>query len=129
MCLGVLSNLFLDPDTGLRLKSMRGKRAPQFLFAGELVALARARPSYLTMVFDQSHPRGGTRQSLEGKLKYLAAAGISAFAYDSHACFIISSCQAEIIAEAHAHILTESRLPPSRLVVQLPSSQVCAGAA
>src|SRR5258706_15655948 len=61
VCLGVLSNLFLDPDTGLRLKSMRGKRAPQFLFAGELVALARARPSYLTMGFDQSHPRGGTR--------------------------------------------------------------------
>src|SRR5260221_9977549 len=36
-CASGCSNLFLDPDTGLWLKSMRGKRAPQFLFAGELV--------------------------------------------------------------------------------------------
>ena len=32
-------NLFLDPDTGMRLKSFRGKRSPEYLFASDLASL------------------------------------------------------------------------------------------
>ena len=51
-------HLFLDPDTGLRMRPTRGVRAPEYLFANELVRLADARPASLTVVFDQSVRRG-----------------------------------------------------------------------
>lgn len=109
-------HLFLDPDTGVRLQPLGGKRASEFLFASELVSLACCRPTNLSMVFDQSHPRGGTRASLELKLEHLAASGVAAFAYESHACFIIAGADRTLVSEARAKILSDSRLPPHRLV-------------
>jgi hypothetical protein len=122
-------NLFLDPDTGVKLERVGGKRALAFLFADELASLAQARPEYLTMTFDQSHSHGGTRDSLARKLSHLASLGVAAFAYNSHACFIFASCHKETIIEARARILSDSRLPDSRLISQLPIRQVSVGAA
>jgi hypothetical protein len=111
-------NLLLDPNTGLRLEPVGGRRAPEFLFGAELVELAKARPDHLTMVLDMSHAPGNTRGSLEGKLHFLARAGVYALAYESHACFIIASCQPGTLGQAHEHLLTGSRLPASRFVLQ-----------
>src|SRR2546427_9518951 len=58
------SHLFLDPDTGVRLKSTRGKKAPAYLFLDELVQVARRRLSLLTLVFDQSVQRGAEKKGL-----------------------------------------------------------------
>src|SRR3989442_1457534 len=65
------SHLFLDPDTGVRLKSTRGKKAPACLFLDELVHIARRQQSLLTMVFDQCLQRGADAEGLRAKLKAL----------------------------------------------------------
>jgi hypothetical protein len=109
-------NLFLDPDTGLRLRITKGSRAPEYLFANELVQLISSRPQSLTLVFDKSLPRGGERGALDLKLKYLRDHGIHCFAYVSHACFIVGGNEKEIINDAIAHVITESRLPENRFL-------------
>jgi len=68
-------HVFLDPDTGIRLQSTHGKKAPQYIFGPELVAIANACPTRLTLVFDQSLARGAERQQLQDKLSNLAAQG------------------------------------------------------
>jgi hypothetical protein len=120
-CASMCGNFFLDPDTGLRLEPVRGKRAPEFLFVSELISLIQKSPRFLTLVFDQSHPRGSVRASLNKKLGYLSNHGISAFAYESHTCFIIAGQDSAITTRARAHLLAESRLPASRFALQLPS--------
>lgn len=119
-CASRCGNLFLDPSTGLRIKQVRGARAPEFLFASELISLVEKRPGHLTLVFDQSLPRGSARASLAEKLQHLSAHGVSAFAYESHACFIMAGRDPALVTRARAHIIAESRLPTSRLVPQLP---------
>jgi hypothetical protein len=114
-------NLFLDPDTGLRVDPVRGARAPEFLFTSELVSLVEARPRFLTLVFDQSHPRGSERASLKRKLRHLSDRGVPAFAYLSHACFIIAGGNTGLAGRARADLLAASRLPESRLVVLEPN--------
>jgi hypothetical protein len=116
-CASSCDNLFLDPNTGLRIKSISGRRAPEFLFASELVSLIQKRPSFLTMVFDQSHSRGSVRGSLDQKLRHLSDSGISAFAHSSHACFIIAGHDVDLVDRARTQLLRESLLPVSRLVV------------
>lgn len=111
-------NLFLDPDTGLRLRPIRGQRAPKFLFANEFVWLIQKRPKFLTLVFDQSHPRGVARASLDQKLEHLSSHGVSAFAYESHACFIVAGHDPSLVKGARARLLAESQLPECRLVSQ-----------
>jgi hypothetical protein len=116
-CASSCDNLFLDPDTGLQIKSVSASRVPEFLFASELVSLVQKRPGFLTMVFDQSHPRGSERVSLEQKLSHLSERGISAFAYSSHACFVITGQDSVLVNKARTHLIRESRLPESRFVV------------
>src|SRR2546429_1762795 len=69
-------HLFLDPDTGLRMRPTRGVRAPEFLFASEVVYLAERRPDSLTLVFDQSVGRGSERLHLERKVRELRHHGV-----------------------------------------------------
>jgi hypothetical protein len=71
-------HLFLDPDTGLRMRPTRGAHAPQYLFAAELQRLVEQRPDSLTVVFDQSVGRGSERMHLEAKLQKLRDKGCSA---------------------------------------------------
>jgi hypothetical protein len=80
-------HVFLDPDTGVRLNPIRGAKAPRYLFSTELVAIVKARPERLVLVFDQSIARGEERKELENKLNSFAEEGILGIAYVSHACF------------------------------------------
>lgn len=117
-CAATCGNLFLDPDTGLRLDPIGGMRSPEFLFSPELVQAVKARPLDLSIVFDQSHPRGAQarRESVEHKIRRLVELGVAAFAYDSHACFVVAAADVDLIDRAKAHVLSSSHLPSSRLV-------------
>jgi hypothetical protein len=110
------NHLFLDPDTGLRMRRTRGVRSPEFLFGDELVRLATARPKSLTMVFDQSVGRGSERLHLEGKLRELRHHDVYGFAYVSHACFLIAATDRALVDRARSHIISESLLPESRFL-------------
>ena len=109
-------NLFLDPDTGLKLKDTRGVRAPQYLFARELNRITAERRGYLTVVFDQSIARGQEENHLEQKLRHLLGHGIYAFAYRSHACFVVAGRDRTLVEHARAHLIVESGLPEGRLL-------------
>jgi hypothetical protein len=110
-------NLFLDPDTGFRSRE-RGTRAPRtkYLFAHEFVRLSEQRPRALTLVFDQSLPRGKERDYMERKLAGLRASGIHCFAYMSHACFILGGRDEVLVRHAFDCVVTESRLPEARFL-------------
>lgn len=108
-------NLFLDPDTGLRLKRCSAGAA-KYLFASELIPIVLSRPDALTMVFDQSLARGSEKNEVQQKLLCLAASGVHGFAYMSHACFLVLSSNQERLARAHETVLRLSRLPAARLI-------------
>ncbi|OYD16166.1 hypothetical protein CH330_03560, partial [candidate division WOR-3 bacterium JGI_Cruoil_03_51_56] len=95
-------HLFLDPNTGLRSKTFRGAKSPNYLFEDDLVSIADARPKWLTLVFDQSVARGKEKQQLCQKLSCLQSHGLSAVAYISHACFILVGRDAELVDRALA---------------------------
>lgn len=116
-CATHTGNLFLDPDTGLRLESINSARSPKYLFLTELVHLMSSRPNALTIVFDQSLPRGREREALEHKLNNLSTHGVECFAYASHACFVVAGHDRTLVKRAFNHVLSESRLPANRFIV------------
>jgi len=109
------SHLFLDPDTGVRLKSTRGKKAPAYLLLDELVHIARRQESLLTMVFDQCLQRGAEAAGLRAKLEELKAQRCYGFAYQSHACFLVVGQDCVLVGRARS-ILREANLPEDRFV-------------
>ena len=109
------SHLFLDPDTGLRLKSDGATR--KHLLARELVEIAKARPDKLTLVFDQSFSRSSPRmEQIQKKLSHLAGHGVYGVTYNSQACFTLVSADKQVLDGAVRTLLKESRLPAHRLV-------------
>jgi hypothetical protein len=116
-CATKCGNLFLDPDTGFRLRET-GLRAPKakYLFAHEFVRLSELRPKALTLVFDQSLPKGKERASMEHKLTEVRSRRVCCFAYISHACFILGGCDVTLVRRAFDCIKTESRLPEARFL-------------
>jgi len=116
-CACSTGNLFLDPDTGLRINSTNGRRAPEYLFSAELSRIVASRPQALTLVFDQSLQRGRESTAMLGKLRTLMSDGIYSFAYISHACFILAGHDKELIENARFHVQSESKLPTSRFLV------------
>ncbi len=109
-------NLFLDPDTGLRLQSVRPGRAPAYLFAPELVSLVRRRPDALTLVFDQSFSYVSGRLEVEDKLCHLHRHEVFGFAYVSHACFVVVGQDQALVDRAFQQLASASKLPVERLL-------------
>jgi hypothetical protein len=109
-------HLFLDPDTGVRLKLTRGKKAPAYLFGGELVDIATRHPDLLTLVFDQALARGGEAAALGSKLEWLATQGLHGFAYQSHASFVLVGSDTLLVRKAQQALRCEGHLPESRFV-------------
>jgi hypothetical protein len=109
-------HLFLDPDTGLRIRPTRGNRSPEYPFTNELVRLVHQRPDSLTLVFDQSVGRGSEQLHLEDKIRELRRHGVFGSAYVSHACFVFAGRDRTLVERARAQIITESRLPASRFL-------------
>lgn len=118
-CSGVGRNLFLDPDTGLKIrpKGQSTRRHPQYLYTDELAAMAKARPHRLTMTFDQSLSRArDAKIQIKEKLRALQKEGLVGFAYVSHVAFIIVGCDAALVKRARKALLRRSRLPEDRIV-------------
>ena len=111
------SNLFLDPDTGVRLEPRSGSKSVNYVFGPELVALSHARPAALTLVFDQSFSRGNQKSQIQEKLEFFAARGVHGFAYCSHAPFLVLSAELELVGRAREELLRVSGLPAGRLLV------------
>lgn len=108
-------HVFLDPDTGVKLKPSNGVSATKYVFGPELVSLCEQNRDRLLVVFDQSVPRGKERKAVAAKLAYFRERGIHGFAYLSHACFLILSSSESACRAARKHLLA-SHLPKSRLV-------------
>lgn len=118
-------HLFIDPDTGLRLKPTTGRNHSAYLFGPEVVAIVSERPERMTLVFDQSLARGGEREDLAEKMAFLEERGISSFAYVSHACFIVIAASRELLRNAWGVMLRESCLPEDRFVINAKSHNYC----
>ena len=114
-CAGV-GNLFLDPDTGVRLTKKGGLRSVNYVFASELIEWSHARPNSLTIVFDQSYSRGRQEGLMQEKLGYFVAHGVYGFAYSSHAPFLFLSSNKDLSDRARKQIIEVSKLPEERLV-------------
>ena len=111
-----VGNLFLDPDTGVRLQARDDAKSVDYVFGQELVVLSRARPMALTMVFDQSYSRGDQKSQIQEKLSSLGSQGVHGFAYCSHAPFLILSVDAKLVRRAYSSLLKASGLPSWRLI-------------
>jgi hypothetical protein len=112
-------NLFLDPDTGVRLEPCHGKNSEKYVFGHELIDWCIRRPKALTLVFDQSYSRGLKKDILvQKKLRYFADEEIFGFVYDSHATFLLVSADAELVERARERLLEVSGLPEFRLVLR-----------
>lgn len=108
------SHIFLDPDTGIKLKFTRADSV-KYVFGSELTVLCKQVPERLLLVFDQSVPRGGEKKAMERKLAHFKSEGISGFAYLSHACFVVLSASESTCVRARANLLAAG-LPSSRFV-------------
>jgi hypothetical protein len=109
------AHIFLDPDTGVRLRPCGGVTSTRYVFGHELVGLCHQQPDRLAVVFDQSVPRGQERPSIEAKLAYFGENHVAGFAYASHACFVVLSSTQSVIDEARARLVA-SHLPTARLI-------------
>jgi hypothetical protein len=113
-------SLFLDPDTGIRIESSKGKRSPDFVFGKELLLFTEDRPNALILTFDQSLARGREQQQVRAKLAYFAAGGVVGFAYVSHASFMLLGRSPDVVNRAYEHLLITSALPAHRIVTGEP---------
>jgi hypothetical protein len=108
-------SLFLDPDTGIRLKPTPPGKAIKYIFASELADIVKARPGWLTLVFDQSLARGSEEKQIREKLRCFARRGVHGFAYTAQASFVLLG-QATTVRRARHSLLKASGLPNRRFV-------------
>lgn len=110
--------VFLDPDTGIKLKPCGGARSAKYVFGPELVDLCLDDPQRLVLVFDQSFSRNEEReQSMNDKLAYFYGRGVHSFAYLSHACFVVLSASRPVLDSAFDRLI-KTGLPASRILLR-----------
>ena len=114
-----LSNdhLLLDPDTGLSINPRPQGKGIRHVTVKELVTIANARKGKLTLVFDQSLSRANEKERQREtmvKLRCLGRNAVHAFAYHSHANFVLASADKQVLMKARQ--LLEDKLPPERLL-------------
>lgn len=113
---GCATHLFLDPDTGVRMRRSGSKKPAAYLFGDELIQIASREPELLTLVYDQALSRGSEQSELEAKLRDLATRGLHGFAYRSHACFLLVGSNPVMVRRAHQVLVAEAHLPKDRFV-------------
>ncbi|MGH9779648.1 MAG: hypothetical protein ACRD5I_14680 [Candidatus Acidiferrales bacterium] len=111
-----VGSIFLDPDTGIRLKRFQGNLANRFIFADELARLTDSRPRGLTLTFDQSLARGREQAQLRRKLSHFRDLGIHGFAYVGQASFVVLGRSADLTHRAREQLLSASALPAHRVI-------------
>lgn len=118
-CFDYQGSLFLDPDTGVRMKGIG--HLPCYLYASELIDLTKSHSNFLTLTFDQSLARGSEKEQVREKLKHFGSQGLHGFAYVSHASFVVLGCAADLVKQAREHVLRQSGLPVNRVVASQDS--------
>lgn len=109
-------HLFLDPDTGLKMRPVIGAKSRDYLFLPDLVGLFDRRRKSLTLVFDKSLARGSEREGLNRKLTELHRHGVFGFAYVSHACFVFTSRERSLLEQVREGVIKSSGLPRTRFL-------------
>ncbi len=124
-CGGSAGNLFLDPDTGISLNALGGRRSINYIFGDEITQMAHQRPDSLMLVFDQSYSYGKRCPQIRAKLEFLAARGVYSLAYNSHAPMLLLSSSEHLLLHADNALAVNSQLPPSRIVRGHPLQPTC----
>src|SRR5687768_2607862 len=88
---GEKAHVFLDPDTGIRCDHPK-QGSSGHIYGDELVRIARSRPAFLTLVFDQSYARGREEAEVNDKFAFFDSSGLHSVAYWSHAPFFLLCC-------------------------------------
>ena len=108
------SALFLDPDTGVRVRDGKGH------VSFKRIAAETSKHS-LVFCFDQSFSRSSpARNAIEQKLEVLTTLGCSGMFYSSHACFLFAAREAVRLDGLCSH-LVRLGLPVSRLIQKKPN--------
>ncbi len=101
--------IFIDPDKGIKLDDRINSK--QHIFGTEIVKLFEGNGERLLLIFDQSFARPKGKQSetikksIGEKLEYFRAKHIHAFAYLSHACFLVLSKDPKVCKTAYDHLI------------------------
>ena len=119
-----VGNLFLDPDTGVRLLAKGGVKSVNYVFASELVEWSQARPNALTLVFDQCYARGKQSEQMQEKIRFFDSHGVHCFAYSSHAPILFLSASEKLADGARTRLIKVTGLPEWRFVV-LENRRIC----
>lgn len=85
-------NIFLDPDTGIRLKPIGGKKMEEYVTTDEIAEILNCcDDKTLLICFDQSLSRGEEDEYCREKLSALKKHKVKAVYFRSHASFLICS--------------------------------------
>ncbi len=121
-------HVFLDPNTGVRLRPQGGKAGTDRVLGREIAALCSGYPDRVVVVFDQAFAFGSAPRTLGEKLHFFEAEGIYGFAYLSHACLLVLSENSVLCERAYDRLLSlhlpEKRLLRSSGVVDTPGLDV-----
>ena len=110
-------HVFFDPDTGVKMGPPKQTwKSPMYIYGEELANHVLARPDRLTLVFDQSVPRGSEFKAVRTKLDILHSSGLLGIAYVAQAPFIVLTKDRDLIGTTHARLLANSKLPTSRVL-------------
>ena len=114
-------NLFLDPDTGIRL-TRNQNRGRQHITQEELVKIASGRQDSVVLVFDQSYRREKrtAREKVAAKLQQLTFLGLTA------AAVIVreSPCTCYVMVSANKNDVVNKAIRKIRNVLPIPESRI-----
>jgi hypothetical protein len=109
------NNVFLDPDTGIRLKKgmPSGKRAAAFVSVSEIFEILRHNRESLLLCFDQSLDRRNSGQSRTEKINYLRQYNVHACYFVSHTSFLLASFD-RLLLDSWVSMASNRGLPANR---------------
>lgn len=113
-------DVFLDPDTGLRLGPRpKRRRFDEYLFGRELLEfILPIGSSRVAVVYDQSIARGSEAEEYAVlKMQVLRGMGLSAFAYCAQVAMVVVSRDSARITALHQHAQGLPHLPQDRIQV------------
>jgi len=113
-------DIFLDPDTGLRLGSRpKRRRFDEYLFGHELLEFILPIGSKrVAVIYDQSIARGSDAEEYgQIKMHGLRDMGLSAFAYCAQVAMVVVSRDNDRVNALHQHVKGLVHLPKDRVLV------------
>ncbi len=88
-------DLLLNPNAAIRMAAY-GKD-PDYVYPLELEEITLPRPNHLALVFDQSSPRGGERQSIVPKVHFFRQTGICEIRFVAQTSFVLLGANSSLV--------------------------------